>query len=139
MSKQIYINLPVKNLVKATSFYEAIGFEKNLMFSNENATGLNWSDNIILMLLKESFYQQFVPEKKIADAHTVSAAILCISMDSKEEVEEFAEKAKAAGGKVYSVEMNKQDDWMYGLSVEDLDGHVWEPLWSDISKFPASE
>lgn len=135
MNKQIYINLPVKDLSKATAFYEALGFVKNPMFSDEKASSVVWSEEIVVMLLTEPFYQQFIPGKEIADAKKVSEVGLCISFESKEAVESFAEKAKNLGGRVYSVPMNQQSDFMFGLSVEDLDGHLWEPLWMDITKF----
>ena len=40
MSKSIFINLPVKDVAASTAFYEAIGFEKNPHFSNEQALGI---------------------------------------------------------------------------------------------------
>ena len=35
MVKQIFINLPVKDLEKSTDFYQRLGFTKNPMFSDE--------------------------------------------------------------------------------------------------------
>jgi len=46
MPKMIFVNLPVADLGKATGFYEAIGFEKNPMFSNDVASAMVWSDTI---------------------------------------------------------------------------------------------
>jgi uncharacterized protein len=38
MAKQIYVNLPVKDLNKTNEFFKNLGFEFNSNFSNENAT-----------------------------------------------------------------------------------------------------
>ena len=51
MSKMIFVNLPVANVAKSTAFYEAIGFEKNPQFSNEQASCMVWSDAIFVMVL----------------------------------------------------------------------------------------
>ena len=71
MPKAIFINLPVSDVAKATAFYEALGFEKNPSFSNEQGSGMVWSDSINVMLLDKAFYSTFTP-KKIIDAHTES-------------------------------------------------------------------
>ena len=105
MSKQIYINLPVKNLAIATAFYEALGFIKQPDFSNENATGLKWSDDIFVMLLKHDFYKKFLKGKDIADATQTNAVLLAVSLDTKEDVQKFADTAKQNGGDYYQVEM----------------------------------
>lgn len=135
MQKQIYINLPVRDLEASTKFYEALGFVKNPMFSNEQASGLMWSDTIYLMILRHDFFGPFYPNKEIADAKKVVQVGLCVSMESREAVDAFAAKAVEQGGRSYSVEQNQQGDFMYGLSVEDLDGHVWEPMWMDAKAF----
>ena len=56
--------------------------------------------------------------------------LICISADSREAVDEITEKALAAGGRE---PREKQDyGFMYGRSFEDLDGHIWEPMWMDM-------
>lgn len=134
--KQIFVNLPVKDLAKATAFYEGLGFAKNPMFSDDKASCVAWSEEIIVMLLTEPFYRQFIPGRDVADGQKVSEVALCISFESRQAVQEFADKARSLGGHVYSVPMvNQHEDSMFGLSVQDLDGHLWEPMWMDISKF----
>ncbi len=136
MKKEVYINLPVKDLGKATAFYEALGFVKNPMFSSETASAMVWSDNIIVMLLIHSFYSNFIQEKSIADTHKTSGALLALSLDSKELVQKFADIAKEQGGNYYMSDVNKETDFMFGYEVEDLDGHIWEPFYMDMSKMP---
>ena len=129
MSKQIYINLPVTDLAKSTAFYEALGFVKNPMFSDENASAMQWSDDIVVMLLVHDFYKKFPRNREIADPKRTSSVLLALSFDSKEDVQKFADTAKANGGDYYRVDMGMSEDAMFGYEVEDLDGHIWEPLW----------
>lgn len=130
MTKQIFINLPVADLLKATAFYQALGFAKNDAYSNDVATCLMWSENIAVMLLTRDFYRNFTDGKDIADTRKTSAALMCITMKSKEAVDTFTATAKASGGRAYQVKIDGVDmDTMYGFSIEDLDGHLWETLW----------
>jgi predicted lactoylglutathione lyase len=129
MAKQVYINLPVKDLAKATAFYEALGFVKQPDFSNEQATGLKWSDDIFVMLLTHDFYKKFVQNRDIADPAKTSGVILAVSLESKEAVQQFADTAKQSGGDCYRVDMGASEDMMFGYEVLDPDGNHWEPIW----------
>lgn len=129
MAKQIYINLPVSDLAKATTFYEALGFIKQPNFSNEDATGLKWSDEIFVMLLKHDFYKKFIKDKDIADVSKTSGVLLAVSLESKEAVQQFADTAKQNGGDYYHVDMGMPEDTMFNLEVQDPDGNTWEPMW----------
>lgn len=133
--KQIYINLIVKDLAKATKFYQDLGFVLNPMFSNEQASGLSWSEEIVVMLLSTEFAKNFTDGKEIADPKKSVTAMYCISFDSAEAVDDFAKKAEEAGGRVYKNAFNEQHDFMYTFEVEDLDGYIWEPAYMDMSKF----
>jgi predicted lactoylglutathione lyase len=129
MAKQIYVNLPVRDLSVSTAFYEALGFTKNDTFSDENASSMQWSDEIIVMLLKHDFYKRFIGDKQIADATATSSVLLAISLESKEAVQQFADAAKQNGGNYYQIDMGVPADQMFGYEVEDPDGHQWEPVW----------
>ncbi|MBV8238514.1 MAG: lactoylglutathione lyase [Sphingomonas sp.] len=130
MAKMIFVNLPVANVAKATAFYEAIGMKKNPMFSNEQASAMEWSDTIMFMLLDHAFYATFT-NKKIIDAKTTSGVLLALSRDSRAAVDEIVEAAIAAGGRE---PREKQDlGFMYGRAFEDLDGHVFEPSYMDMA------
>ena len=90
------------------------------------------------MLLKEEFYQKFIPGKTIANAHDVSQTLLCLSMESRDEVDTFVKTAQENGGKIIDNQVaDGYGDAMYGKDVEDLDGHIWELLYMDMSKYPA--
>ena len=130
MSKMIFINLPVADLDRSISFYEAIGGRKEPKFSNEQAAMIVLSDTIHVMLLTHGFYATFTG-KPIADAHQSSQVLLAISADSTGEVDATAEKAGAAGGKTDPGPKQEMGALMYGRSFEDPDGHHWEVMWMD--------
>lgn len=130
MAKMIFVNLPVTNVDRATAFYETVGFTKNPQFSNENASCMIWSDTIHVMLLEHDFYQTFTT-KQIADTHQVSAALICLSRDSRAEVDTITMAAITAGGRETR---EPQDlDFMYGRAFEDLDGHTFEVMFMDVA------
>lgn len=135
--KSIYINLIVKDLAKATAFYEAIGCAKNDMFSNEMASSMMWSEDIVFMLLTEEFARNFSDGKDIADQKKSVSAFYALGLDSKAAVDEFCAKAKSAGGRVYENKFTQESagDFMYSFEVEDTEGYILEPNYMDISKF----
>ncbi len=126
----IFVNLPVTDVAQATAFYAALGFEKNAMFSNAQASSMVWSDTITVMLLDRAFYATFTT-KAIADAKTETGVLLCISRDSRADVDAITDAAIAAGGR----ETRDPQDmgFMYARAFEDLDGHTWEPMFMDMA------
>ena len=135
MSKLIFVNLAVADLPAAKAFYEAIGFTNNPQFTDETAACMVLTETIHVMLLTHEKFAQFTP-KAIADARQVSEVLICISEDSREGVDAIAGKALAAGGR----EARDPQDYgfMYGRSFEDLDGHIWEPMWMDLEAASAA-
>lgn len=138
MAKQIFVNLPVSDVAKATAFYEALGFMKNPDFSDEKASSMMWTDDIMIMILNKEFYAKFIGDKTVADAHTTSGVIIALSLDSKEAVQKFADTAKANGGNYYKVDMGAPEEMMFGYEVEDPDGNHLEPVWMNADFDPQS-
>ena len=134
MAKQIFVNLPVKDLNKTKQFFSKLGFNFNPKFTDENATCMIISDNIFAMLLVEKFFKIFIPNKEITDAKKSTEVLLALAVDSKIEVDEMIQKAVDAGGKEYRE--TQDHGWMYGKAFEDLDGHIWEIFCMDESKMP---
>ena len=133
MAKQIFINLPVKDLKKSMVFFEKLGFSFNMQFTDDSAACLMIGENIYAMLLLEKFFKTFT-NKEIADAKKLTEVLIAIDVESREEVDEMIRKAVDAGGVTYR---NPQDHgWMYGHSFADLDGHQWEVLYMDESQMP---
>jgi uncharacterized protein len=129
MSKLIFINLPVADLPRATAFYESLGAVKNPQFSDDTASCMVFSETIHAMLLTHDKFRQFTP-KAIADARSTTEVLICISAESREAVDDIVGKA-ARGGKVDPCPV-QDHGFMYGRSLEDPDGHIWEVMWMDV-------
>jgi uncharacterized protein len=130
MAKMIFVNLPVTDLARSTAFYEAVGAVKNPQFSDDTGSCMVFSETIHVMLMTHEKYNYFT-KKKIADARTTSQVLLCLSVESRTEVDAIVTKAKAAGG---TIDHGPQDeyDFMYDRDFEDLDGHAWGVMWMDV-------
>lgn len=128
MATKIFVNLPVKNLSKSIEFFTRLGYTFNPQFTDETATCMIVSEDIYIMLLTEEKFKGFT-KKEIADATKSTEAIICLSADSREKVDEMINKALEAGG---TTPNEKQDHgFMYGWGYQDLDGHLWEIMWMD--------
>ena len=129
MSKLIFVNLPVSDLSRSMAFYAALGAVNNEQFTDHTAACMVFSETIHVMLLTHEKYRQFT-SKRIADARETSEVLIAITLESRAEVDDIADKAVAAGGR----EARPAEDhgWMYSRPFEDPDGHVWEPLWMDV-------
>ena len=136
MSKQIFVNLSVKDLNKTIKFFTKLGFKFNPKFTDENATCMIIGKNIFAMLLVERFFKTFI-KKEIANASKTTEVLLALTAENREEVDEMINKVIYAGGK----ETREAQDhgWMYGRAFEDLDGHIWEIFYMDESKMPSGK
>lgn len=134
MPRNLYVNLPVKDLERTVDFFAALGFSFNPTFTDENATCMIINDSTSVMLLVESFFATFT-RKPLADAHAVTETLLALSLDSRAAVDEFLAKALANGASEYAEPRDL--GFMYQRGVADLDGHQWEVFFMDESQFPA--
>jgi predicted lactoylglutathione lyase len=86
------------------------------------------SEDIFVMLLVEKFFKTFT-KKQVADATKSTEAILALSANSRQAVDELVSRALKAGA---TIPNQKQDQgWMYGHGFQDLDGHLWETIYMD--------
>ena len=130
MAKLIFITLPVADVGRATAFYQAIGAQKNELFSDATASCMVLSETIHAMLSTHDKFRQFTT-KDIADARTATSVLLCVSADSRDAVDDIVGKATAAGGRA-DPSPKDEYDFMYGRSFEDPDGHMWGVSWMDV-------
>lgn len=135
MPRNLYVNLPVKDLERTVDFFTALGFAFNPMFTDENATCMIVNDGTSVMLLVESYFATFT-KKPLADAHAVTETLLALSLDSRAEVDDFIAKALAKGAVEYAE--SKDLGFMYQRGIADLDGHQWEVFFMDESQFPGA-
>ncbi len=134
--RMIFVNVAVKDLERSVTFFRELGFEFDPRFTDETATCMVVSDQAFVMLLVESRFKDFT-KKELVDPTRQTEAILAVSAESREAVDELADKALAAGGS----RANEPLDFgsMYGRSFYDPDGHLWEVMWMDVEAMLAEQ
>jgi predicted lactoylglutathione lyase len=130
MHKQIFVNLPVSDLPRSKKFFEALGFHFEPKFTNDKGACMVISDTIFAMLLTRDFFQTFTG-KPLVDASRSTEVLVCLSCESRAEVDAVVTKALAAGGK--APRPPQDHGFMYGHGFEDPDGHIWELMYMDIA------
>jgi predicted lactoylglutathione lyase len=111
-SHKLFVNIPVSDVQRSITFFEALGFGEDAYF----------------MLLNKERFTGFA-KGPIGDPRRQTSALFALSVDSREEVDAMVRKAEAAGGAPAG---DKQDHgFMYGWGFADLDGHRFEVFWMD--------
>jgi predicted lactoylglutathione lyase len=131
MAKQIYVNLPVRDLKKSIEFFSKLGFEFNPQFTDENATCMIVGENQFVMLLVNDFFKTFTP-KEICDSTKYTEVIVSLSTESRSKVDELVNKALKAGASTSN--QAKDYGFMYQHGFQDLDGHLWEVVYMEQNK-----
>jgi predicted lactoylglutathione lyase len=85
--------------------------------------GHDWRDALTSIIVSS-------PSARSATPRRESLALLALSADSRDAVNATLAQAAAAGGRA---DPNPAQDhgFMFGRSVEDPDGNVWEIMWMD--------
>ncbi len=132
MIKQLWINLPVKDINISKKFFTAIGFELNTRHDPgpDAASFLVGNDKYVLMLFNEKTYAQ-VAQHAVSDTSKGSEVMLSFDAESRAEVDEMARMVKEAGGDLFAPPTEIQG-WMYGCAFADPDGHRWNSLFMDV-------
>lgn len=134
MSRMLFANMPVKDVSATREFFSGLGFGFNEMFSDENTVSMIVSDQATVMFLSESRFKDFISDS-ITDTTQSREVLMCISAESRDEVDSLVDSAIAAGGSSW---MEPQDHgFMYGRAFRDLDHHVWEVMWMDPTAVPS--
>ena len=126
----LFVNLPVRDVQASAAFWAGLGFGTNPQLCDERTTNVVIDDNIVVMLLERSRFQDFVTGE-IADPAAGTSALYCLSADSRDAVDSLADRALAAGASAWKPAQDM--GFMYGRSFADLDGHVWEVMWMGVA------
>ena len=130
MATNIFVNLPVRDLAASVKFFTHLGYSFNQQYTDDGATCMIVAENIFVMLLVEERFKSFTP-KPICDARTSTEVLVCLQVESREQVTSMVNKAIEAGGSAYK---EPQDHgFMYGHGYQDLDGHLWEIIYMDTA------
>lgn len=136
MTTKMFVNLPVKDLGKSVKFFTTLGFKFNPQFTDENATCMIVSEENFVMLLVEDYFKTFTP-KPVSDARKSTEVLICLSADSRQDIDEMVRKAVAAGA---TTPRPAQDHgFMYQHGFEDLDGHLWELAFMNLEAHAAQK
>lgn len=128
MNKQIIFNLPVKDLEKSRAFFSALGFSFNPQYSNESVAFMIIAEgSISAMLMTEAFFKSLI-DKPVVQAKDGNEVIICLSCESRDEVDSLILKAVTAGGR--TPHPPEDHGFMYDQGFEDLDGHLWNLVWT---------
>lgn len=135
MTKELWINLPVKDVEKSKEFFTRIGFTPEEAHETADMTCVKVGEqNIAVLLFAEETWKGFA-KTEISDTKAVSEMLISFDAESREEVDETARKVFEAGGTIFT-EPDEIQGWMYGFAFTDLDGHRWNQLFMDFSKMP---
>jgi len=127
MNKQIIVNLPVRDLARAKAFYTALGYGFDPNFSNENAAMMIVLEGTIhVMLTTEAFFGSLIG-KPVVRAMEANEMVLCLTCESREELEGLIARALAAGAR--TPHPLEDHGFMVDQGFEDLDGHLWNLVW----------
>ncbi len=131
METKIFINLPVSDTSRSMDFFKSIGYSCDERFCDKSSACLVISDTIYVMLLTEDKMKEIMPQD-VVDAVRSSKAVNSVAVESKDRVNEIAERAKKAGALV--VRDPEDYGFMFHRSFNDLDGHFWNFIWMDETK-----
>lgn len=135
MTKEIWLNLPVKNVERSKDFFTKIGFSPNEAQSNgEMACFTVGEKKMAVLFFAEETFKGFA-KNEISDANTGAEILISFDAENREAVDDTARKVFDAGGKIFS-EPQVIQGWMYGFGFCDLDGHRWNMIHMDFSKMP---
>ncbi len=132
MTKELWVNLPVKNVAVSRAFFKAIGFETPDSPGNTDTSAVVkvGSKSVAVMLFQDDAFKS-VTRNGLTDTATGTEVMLSFDLESRGEVNEAAKKVTEAGGHVFAKPAEIQG-WMYGFAFTDLDGHRWNGLYMDM-------
>lgn len=128
MTRMIFVNLPVADLNRAKAFYTGLGFINEPKFTDDTAACMVWSEAIYVMVLSHAKWKSFT-DRPIPDTGS-SEVMLCLSCDSREDVDALNALAGQHGGTA-DVAPPSDYGFMMSRSFTDPDGHFWEAMWMD--------
>lgn len=136
MAQDLWLNLPVKDLAKSVAFFTAIGFTRNAGPGNsdKSASFSIGEKKVILMLFAQDMFAGFT-NNALSDTSTGTEVLLSLGADSRQQVDELAQRVESAGGAVFA-KPGESNGFMYGCGFCDPDGHRWNALFMDAGKMP---
>jgi uncharacterized protein len=123
MATKLFVNLPVKDLDRSHAFFTELGLP--FFGQAEDMASVIISEHTQVMLITETAFASYA-RHGIADATAGTEVILVLGVETREQVDELADRAETAGGG--PVGTPRDDGYRYQRGFTDLDGHHWEVL-----------
>jgi uncharacterized protein len=131
--RKLFVNVPVQDLQRSITFFEALGFRFNPHFTDASGTCMLVGEDAYFMLLTTDKFASF-SKRPAGDPTRQTSALFAFGVESRAAVDAIVNTAVAAGG---THALDPQDHgFMYGWSFYDPDGHHWEVFWMDPSAVP---
>ena len=127
-ARKIFVNLPVRDLGRSVAFFTDLGFGFDPAFTDDRATAMVVNDDAFVMLLVEDYFSTFTGQP----VPTTREAVVALSAESPQEVDDLVTRALAAGGAPAQDRIS--DGPLYGWSFLDPDGHQWELIHLDLNR-----
>ena len=135
MTKDIWLNLPVKDVAVSKKFFTDLGYTFNSGKDNETMACMTVSDKkFVVMLFADYMFETFT-QSDSTDTKQSAEILVSLEVQTREEVDELAVKVTEAGGTVFAQPGVKMG-WLYGMGFADPDGHRWNVMYMDWSKMP---
>ena len=135
MTKEIWLNLPVKDVNKSKEFFQKIGFTQNEKYASPDMVCFEVGEKkMTVLFFAEETFSGFT-KSDISDTNKGAEVLISFDAESRDEVDETARKVFDAGGTIFS-EPGEIQGWMYGFAFADPDGHRWNMVYMDFSKMP---
>ena len=135
MTKEMWLNLPVRDVNKSKEFFQKIGFKQNEKHESPEMVCFEVGEKkMTVLFFAEDTFKDFT-KTDVSDAKRGAEVLISFDAENRAEVDETARKVFDAGGTVFS-EPGEIQGWMYGFAFADLDGHRWNMIHMDFSKMP---
>ncbi|UIR56865.1 VOC family protein [Sphingobacterium sp. SRCM116780] len=123
-AKKIWANFSVKDVKRTNQFYTQLGFTPNKPNNHPKlASFLFGNDDFVIHFFEQgSQIDEYLPL-----ASKGCEIIFTLSAETKEEVKEWMDKVKEAGGTIFN-EAGRDKTNYYGFAFADPDGHKFNIL-----------
>ncbi|MFS4472431.1 VOC family protein [Chryseobacterium sp. T20] len=121
--KMIWVNLAVTDLERTQKFYTELGFKPNNPHSSNELVSFFMAGNeLIVHFFLKNVIENNLKSMKFGDPQSSNEIIFTLSAESKNQVDEWAEEVRNAGGTIVSEPESFGENY-YGFVFADPDGH----------------
>ena len=124
-AKKIWANVSVKDASRTNQFYTQLGFKSNKPNSDPKLASFFFGDDEFVIHFFEQNSQ--IDEYLTSNPKNDSEVIFTLSAETEQEVKEWVDKVKTAGGNIF-YEVGRDKTGHYGFAFADPDGHKFNVL-----------